>query len=71
MRGIGSERKKAMRGADIHQDGLFNYISPESRIPKSHLLRPVRKMVDAAMEGLWGHFGQMHAGTGRPSIPPR
>lgn len=59
-----------MRGADIHQDSLFSYVSPESRVPKGHPLRPVRKMVDAAMDGLSGHFQRMYAGTGRPSIPP-
>jgi len=33
-----------MRGSDIHQEGLFSYLSPESRIPKRHPLRPVREM---------------------------
>ena len=34
-----------MRGTDVHQEGLFSYLSPESRIPKRHPLRPVREMV--------------------------
>lgn len=27
---------QSMRGADIHQEGLVSYLSPESRIPKQH-----------------------------------
>ena len=29
-----------MRGPDIQQDALFNKVSPESRVPKYHPLRP-------------------------------
>ena len=35
-----------MRGTDVQQEGLFSYLSPESRIPKRHPLRPVREMVE-------------------------
>ncbi len=59
-----------MRGADIHQEGLFSYLSPESRIPKKHPLRPVREMVDTALGQLTGQFEAIYADTGRPSIPP-
>ena len=31
-----------MRGDDIHQDFMFSYLSPESRVPKDHPLRPLR-----------------------------
>ena len=41
-----------MRGTDVHQEGLFSYLSPESRIPKRHPLRPVREMVDIALSEL-------------------
>lgn len=57
-----------MRGADVHQEGLFSYLSPESRIPKGHPLRPIRVMVDRALGGL--SFDEMYAMAGRPSIPP-
>ena len=59
-----------MRGADVHQEGLFSYLSPESRIPKHHPLRPVRKMVDTALSELSGQFESMYSDTGRRSIPP-
>jgi hypothetical protein len=38
-----------MRGTDVHQEGLFSYLSPESRIPKEHPLRPVREMVNTLL----------------------
>jgi transposase len=59
-----------MRGADVHQEGLFSYLSPESRIPKRHPLRPIRAMVDRALSELGGAFEAMYASAGRPSIAP-
>jgi len=59
-----------MRGTDVHQEGLFSYVSPESRIPKRHPLRPIRQMVDAALSELSDQFETSYAQTGRPSIPP-
>ena len=59
-----------MRGTDVHQEGLFSYLSPESRIPKRHPLRPVREMVDIALSELSGQFESMYSDTGRRSIPP-
>jgi hypothetical protein len=38
-----------MRGADVDQGEPFSYISLDSRIPMDHPLRPIRKMVDAAL----------------------
>jgi transposase len=61
---------QSMRGTDVHQEGLFSYLSPESRIPKEHPLRPVRAMVNQALAELTGQFEAMYADTGRPSIPP-
>jgi transposase len=59
-----------MRGSDEHQDGLFSYISLEARVPKLHPLRPVRTMVDAALEAMSGDFETVYATSGRPSIAP-
>ncbi len=30
-----------MRGTDTRQEGLFSYVSPESRIPEHHPLREI------------------------------
>jgi transposase len=59
-----------MRGNDQQTDHLFSYISPEQRVPRDHPLRPIRQMVDAALQGLSPAFEEMYSWTGRPSIPP-
>ncbi|AOV15914.1 transposase [Acidihalobacter aeolianus] len=59
-----------MRGADIHQDGLFSTVSPEQRVPKDHPLRPIRRMVDQALKELDADFDALYAHMGRDSIPP-
>ena len=59
-----------MGGADIQQDSLFSTVSPEQRVPKDHPLRPIRRMVDAALESLDAEFDALYADLGRDSIPP-
>lgn len=59
-----------MRGFEQQSDALFVYISPETFVPKEHPLRPIRQMVDTALENLSPVFSQMYSHTGRPSIPP-
>lgn len=59
-----------MRGDDLHQDGMFSYISPEQRVPKDHPLRPMRKMVDEILVDLSPRFKKLYSNTGRPSIAP-
>lgn len=59
-----------MRGLEQQSDALFVYLSPESFVPKDHPLRPIRHMVDAALENLSPVFSKMYSHTGRPSIPP-
>jgi transposase len=59
-----------MRGADARRDGLFSYIRPESRIPREHPLREIRKLADEALTALDARLAALYAETGRPSIPP-
>ena len=59
-----------MRGPDIQQDTLFSTVSPETRVPKDHPLRPIRVMVDEALKALDGEFGALYSIFGRESIPP-
>jgi hypothetical protein len=40
-----------MRGTDTQQSSMFSYVSPEERVPATHPLRPIRLMVDDALEG--------------------
>jgi transposase len=59
-----------MRGDDQQQSGIFSYISAEQRVPESHPLRPLRKMVDEVLAGLSPRFTKMYAQRGRRSIAP-
>ena len=59
-----------MRGADLHQGGMFSYVSLEERVPKSHPLRRMREMVDTALAELSADFEALYSKVGRPSIPP-
>ena len=59
-----------MRGPDIQQDRLFSTVSPETRVPKDHPLRPIRRMVDEALKALDGDFAALYSMYGRESIPP-
>ena len=61
---------KAMRGSDILTEGLFSYVSCEARVPERHPLRPIRAIVDEALEVLSADFSKLYSQIGRPSIPP-
>jgi transposase len=59
-----------MRGDDKQTAGLFSYVSCEARVPADHPLRPIRAIVDEALEILSPDFEAMYSPIGRPSIPP-
>jgi transposase len=59
-----------MRGAFLDQGGLFSYISPDARVPRSHPLRNIRELVREVLSELSRALGQLYASEGRPSIPP-
>jgi transposase len=59
-----------MRGGDVRTEGLFSYVSCESRVPKQHPLRHILSLVDAALADLSAEFARLYAPIGRPSIPP-
>lgn len=59
-----------MRGNDLHQSGMFSYLSPEERVPENHPLRAVRTMTDAILKQLSSRFEKMYSAIGRPSIAP-
>jgi transposase len=59
-----------MRGDDRQDNELFLYGSLEERVPEKHPLRPIRVMVDAALESMSRRFDEMYAKAGRPSIAP-
>jgi transposase len=59
-----------MRGADTIQSDMFSYISAEQRVPKHHPLRPIRILINEALQALSPEFETMYADFGRPSIAP-
>jgi len=59
-----------MRGGDIKTESLFSYVSCEARVPPDHPLRPIRAIVDEALEVLSPEFAALYSPIGRPSIPP-
>jgi transposase len=58
-----------MRGFDRRRDGLFSYVRPENRIPRTHPLRVIRTLADQALSALDEQFAGLHTESGRPSIP--
>ena len=59
-----------MRGEVDRQPKMFSYVDLESRIPKHHPIRKIRKIVDKTLPALEVAFEQMYSERGRPSIPP-
>ena len=71
MTGLGHQMwEEAMRGGDVQTESLFSYVSCEVRVPKDHPLRPMRAIVDEALEALSPEFAKLYPPIGRPSIPP-
>ena len=59
-----------MRGGEVRSGSLFSYVDLEARVRRTHPLRTIRTMVDAALARLDGDFEAIYAPIGRPSIPP-
>ncbi len=59
-----------MRGKVDTQASLFSCVDMESRIPKRHPIRAIRRIVDEALGGMEPVFARMCPDGGRPSIPP-
>jgi hypothetical protein len=45
---------------------MFRYLSPETRVPKDHPVRPLRQMVNRALRELWRGFQAMYSRRGAP-----
>jgi transposase len=59
-----------MRGHVDPQGSMFSYFSPDSRVPETHPLRPIKADADKLLATLSSKFDELYAATGRPSIPP-
>ena len=49
---------------------MMMLMSPESRVPKDHPIRSIKKIADEALRKLSPVFDEMYSAVGRPSIPP-
>lgn len=59
-----------MRGSDLQQDGLFSYVSTETRVPRNHPLRKLQVVVNGILASMSAEIAPLYADTGRPSIAP-
>jgi transposase len=59
-----------MRGRKTSQTTMLTLVAPEQRVPKSHPLRRIKDLADAALQALSPTFDAMYAEGGRPSVPP-
>lgn len=59
-----------MRGDINSHPSIFSYVDLESRIPKQHPIRKIRRVVDETLAEIEPWFDEMCASQGRPSIPP-
>jgi transposase len=59
-----------MRGSDRQPGSMVSSVSPEALVPSDHPLRPIRALVNRALERLSGDFDQRSAAGGRDSIAP-
>jgi transposase len=59
-----------MRGQDDRSEGFFSYVRLEERIPADHPLRPIKALVDEALDALNKRFEGLYSAMGRPSIAP-
>jgi|AGTN01.3.fsa_nt_gi Transposase and inactivated derivatives len=59
-----------MRGRPIQQTTLITLMNVESRIPKFHPIREVKRLTGEVFRQLDSHFEDLYAEKGRSSIPP-
>jgi len=59
-----------MRGPDTYQERLYRTVVPEGCVRAGHPLRPIRAMVDKALDRLDADFAVLYAEYRRPLIAP-
>jgi transposase len=59
-----------MRGMDERSGSLVSYVDLEGRVPGSHPLRAIRRIVNESLTDLTGRLEALYSPVGRPSIPP-
>ncbi len=60
----------SLRSKDVQRTTMWTTVSTEELVPVDHPLRPLRAMVNAALEKLSPTFAKIYSPYGRPSIAP-
>jgi transposase len=59
-----------MRGRKTAQTNFLTLVNIEERIPRSHPIREVKRMIADVFRRLDSHFEELYADKGRDSVPP-
>jgi transposase len=59
-----------MRGELPSQPSFVSLINVETLIPSEHPIRVIKRLCDEVLRGMSGHFDEIYAAAGAPSIPP-
>src|SRR5258708_40240786 len=59
-----------MRGPRPSQAGFVSLINVETLMPADHPIRRIKRMCDEVLAVMSGHFDEIYAVDGAPSIPP-
>lgn len=59
-----------MRGTDERSGKLFSYVDLEQRVPGSHPLRAIRRLVNEALADIGPELAAVYSRIGRPSMAP-
>jgi hypothetical protein len=59
-----------MRGADVMQESLFIMKTLNDFVPADHPLRPIREILNVALQRMDQRFQTMYSAFGRESIAP-
>jgi transposase len=59
-----------MRGADSMQESLFIVKTLNDFVPADHPLRPIREILNVALDRMDQQFAEMYSAFGRESIAP-
>ena len=59
-----------MRGTKQSQVSVACLINVETMIPEDHPIRAIKRLLEQVLAEMDGHFEEMYAENGRPSIPP-
>jgi transposase len=64
------DTENKMRGADVMQESLFVMKTLNDYVPADHPLRPIREILNLALERMDERFAAMYSAFGRESIAP-